>query len=60
MKAERFIRTRCREWAYAMANPNSEERNRWPPRYLAIDKCLKKHSTIGLRSPQQRLCELPR
>ena len=35
-KAERFIQTLCKEWAYAMAYPNSEERNRWLPRYLAI------------------------
>jgi transposase InsO family protein len=26
-KAERFIQTLCREWAYAMAFQNSEERN---------------------------------
>jgi hypothetical protein len=31
-KAERFIQTLCREWAYAMSVPNSEERNRWLPR----------------------------
>jgi len=35
-KAERFIQTLCREWAYAMAFPNSEERNRWLPRYLSV------------------------
>ncbi len=26
----------CREWAYAMPFLNSEERNRWLPRYLSI------------------------
>ncbi len=31
-KAERFIQTLCRKWAYAMAYPNSDERNRWLPR----------------------------
>jgi transposase InsO family protein len=35
-KAERFIQTLCKEWAYAMAFPNSEERNRWRPRYMMI------------------------
>jgi transposase InsO family protein len=35
-KAERFIKTLCREWAYALAFQNSEERNRWLTRYLSI------------------------
>jgi transposase InsO family protein len=59
-KAERFIQTLCREWAYAMAFPNSEERNRWLPRYLGIYNRLRKHSALGWRSPQQRLAELLR
>ena len=57
-KAERFIQTLCKEWAYAMAFPNSEERNRWLPRYLSIYNRLRKHSALGWRSPQQRLVEL--
>jgi transposase InsO family protein len=57
-KAERFIQTLCKECAYAMAYPNSEERNRWLPRYLAIYNRLRKHSALGWRSPQQRLKEL--
>ena len=57
-KAERFIQTLCKEWAYTMAFPNSEERNRWLPRYLSIYNRLRKHSALGLRSPQQRLVEL--
>jgi len=57
-KAERFIQTLCREWAQAMAFPNSEKRNRWLPRYLSIYSQLKKHSAHGWRSPQQRLREL--
>lgn len=35
-KAEHFIQTLCREWAYSMPFHNSEERNRWLPRYLSI------------------------
>ena len=57
-KAERFIQTLCREWAYTMAFENSEERNRWLPRYLSIYNRLRKHSALGWRSPQQRLREL--
>ena len=57
-KAERFIQTLCREWAYSMPFQNSQERNRWLPRYLAIYNRLRKHSALGWRSPQQRLCEL--
>jgi transposase InsO family protein len=59
-KTERFIQTLCREWAYAMAFQNSEERNRWLPRYLATHSRLRKHSALGWRSPQQRLVELLR
>ena len=57
-KAERFIQTLCREWAYSMPFQNSEERNRWLPRYLSIYNRLRKHSALGYRSPQQRLNEL--
>jgi transposase InsO family protein len=57
-KAERFIQTLCREWAYAMPFQNSEERNRWLPRYLGIYNRLRKHSALGWRSPQQRLADL--
>jgi transposase InsO family protein len=59
-KAERFIQTLCREWAYAMAFQNSEERNRWLPRYLGIYIRLRMHSALGWRSPQQRFDELLR
>lgn len=57
-KAERFIQTICREWAYGMPFQNSEERNRWLPRYLSIYNRLRKHTALGGRSPQQRLDEL--
>ena len=59
-KAERFMQTLCRAWAYAMSFQNAEERNRWLPRYLAIDNRLRKHAAIGWHSPQQRLAELLR
>ena len=57
-KAERFIQTLCREWAYGMPFQNSEERNQWLPRYIAIYNRLRKHSALGGRTPQQRLYEL--
>jgi len=57
-KAERFIQTICREWAYGMPFQNSEERNQWLPRYLSIYNRLRKHTALGGRSPQQRLNEL--
>jgi hypothetical protein len=57
-KAEQSIQTLCKEWAYAMAFANSEERNRWLPRYLSIYNRQRQHSALGWRSPQQRLAEL--
>jgi len=54
-KAERFIQTLCKEWAYSMPFQNSIERNLWLPRYLSIYNRLRKHSALGGQSPQQRL-----
>ncbi len=59
-KAERFIQTFCREWAYGMPFQNSEERNQWLPRYLSIYNRLRKHTALGGQSPLQRLKELLR
>lgn len=59
-KAEMFIQMDCREWAYAMAFQNSEERNQWLPRYLSIFNRLRKHLALGWRSPHERLVELLR
>jgi hypothetical protein len=43
-----------------MPSQNSDERNRWLHRYPSIDNRLRKHSSLGWRSPQQRLAELLR
>lgn len=59
-KEERFIQILCKEWAYAMAFPNSEERNRWLPRYLTIFNRFRKHSALGWLLTQPRLTELLR
>jgi len=57
-KAERFIQTLCREWAYSMPFHNSEKRNGWLRRYLSIYNRIRSHSALGDRSPQRRLNEL--
>ncbi len=46
VKAERFIQTFCREWAYSMPFQHSEEWNRWPPRYLSIYSRIMKYSAL--------------
>jgi transposase InsO family protein len=57
-KAERFIRTRLREWAYAAVYGNSPERaaalSGWIERY----NFRRRHGAIGHRPPIQRLREL--
>ena len=57
-KAERFIQTLCREWAYGMAFQTSEERKRWLPRYLGLYNQRRCHMALGGLSPQQRLAAL--
>ena len=57
-KAERFIQTLCKEWAYAMPFQNSQERNAWLPRYLSIYNQIRRQSALGGQSPQQRLKQL--
>jgi len=57
-KVESFIQALYRVRAYSIPFQNSEERNRWLPRYLSIYDRLKKHSALSYRSPQQRLNEL--
>jgi len=54
-KAERFIQILYREWPYSMPLQNFEEGNRWLPRCLSIYNRLRKRSSLGWRSPQQRL-----
>ena len=54
-KAERFIQTLCREWAYGLAFQTSEERKRWLPRYLRLYNQRRCHMALGGLSPQQRL-----
>jgi transposase InsO family protein len=57
-KAERFIQTLCREWAYGMPFQTSEERKQWLPRYLRLYNQRRCHMALGGLSPQQRLLAL--
>jgi transposase InsO family protein len=57
-KAERFIRTMLREWAYAAVYGSSPERaaalSGWIERY----NCRRRHGALGHRPPIERLREL--
>ncbi|HEX9108550.1 MAG TPA: IS481 family transposase [Longimicrobiales bacterium] len=57
-KAERFIQTLLREWAYASTFHTSAERNAALPRYLKYYNEERPHMGIRGRSPQLRLQEL--
>lgn len=54
-KAERFIQTLLREWAYAYAYPNSEARSRELPFWIAHYNFHRPHSATGNLPPASRL-----
>ena len=54
-KAERFIQTCLREWAYARSYANSSERTAWLPAFLAYYNCRRPHSALGYKPPTSRL-----
>jgi len=54
-KAERFIQTCLREWAYARSYPNSAERTAWLPAFLAYYNSRRPHSALGHKPPASRL-----
>jgi len=54
-KAERFIQTCLREWAYARSYANSAERSSWLPAFLAYYNARRPHSALGNRPPASRL-----
>ncbi len=54
-KAERFIQTCLREWAYARSYANSAERTSWLPAFLAYYNSRRPHSAIGYKPPASRL-----
>ena len=54
-KAERFIQTCLREWAYGRVWANSRERTAWLPAFLSYYNARRPHSALGYRPPASRL-----
>jgi len=54
-KAERFIQTCLREWAYARSYANSAERSAWLPAFLSYYNTRRPHSALGYKPPASRL-----
>jgi transposase InsO family protein len=54
-KAERFIQTCLREWAYGRTWNNSKERTAWLPAFLAYYNARRPHSALGYKPPASRL-----
>ena len=54
-KAERFIQTLMREWAYAIPFPSSDSRAADLPRWLTWYNHERPHVSLGRRSPLQAL-----
>jgi transposase InsO family protein len=54
-KAERFIQTCLREWAYGRVWHNSQERTSWLPVFLNYYNNRRAHSALGYRPPASRL-----
>jgi transposase InsO family protein len=54
-KAERFIQTMLREWAYAAVYRSSEHRTRAPPAWLRYYNNQRPHGALGHKTPASRL-----
>jgi transposase InsO family protein len=54
-KAERFIQTCLREWAYARTYANSAQRTAWLPAFLTYYNSRRPHSALGYKPPASRL-----
>ncbi|MDR3639997.1 MAG: integrase core domain-containing protein, partial [Humidesulfovibrio sp.] len=57
-KAERFIQTSLREWAYAAAYPDSNERASELPRWLHEYNFYRNHSALQNKPPISRVGEV--
>ena len=58
-KAERFIQTLLREWAYRRPYSTSAQRADRLPRYLNHHNLRRPHAALNKRTPAQRLSEQP-
>ena len=58
-KAERFIQTLLREWAYKRPYSTSAQRTDRLPRYLNHYNLRRPHAALNKRTPAQRLSEQP-
>ena len=58
-KAERFIQTLLREWAYKRPYSTSAQRTDRLPRYLNRYNFRRPHAALNKRTPAQRLSEQP-
>jgi len=59
-KAERFIQTLIREWAYGRAYSTSRQRIGYLPKWLEFYNRLRPHGGIGFKPPISRMaCEQP-
>lgn len=54
-KAERFIQTCLREWAYGRIWQHSDERTAWLPSFLTYYNTRRAHSALGHLPPASRL-----
>jgi transposase InsO family protein len=54
-KAERFIQTCLREWAYVRSYDSSKERTTVLPSFLSYYNARRPHSALGYRPPASRL-----
>jgi transposase InsO family protein len=54
-KAERFIQTALREWAYATAYENSDQRNHQLPEWLDHYNFIRPHASLGNHPPISRI-----
>lgn len=54
-KAERFIQTCLREWAYGRVWNNSAERTAWLPSFLTYYNARRPHSALGHQPPASRI-----
>lgn len=54
-KAEQFIQTCLREWAYARIWANSAERTAWLPAFLAYYNTRRPHSALSYLPPASRI-----